>query len=50
VRNAALAIGNRGRREDAPLLREAIASETDPVVAEHLEWALGRLGDLESGT
>jgi epoxyqueuosine reductase len=50
VRNAALAIGNRGRREDAPLLLEAIASETDPVVAEHLEWALGRLGDLESGT
>jgi epoxyqueuosine reductase len=49
VRNAALAIGNRGRREDLPILRTALESETDPVVAEHLEWAIRCLDQLGSG-
>lgn len=43
VRNAAIAIGNRGRPEDVAVLRAALGTEPDPMVREHIEWAIGRL-------
>jgi epoxyqueuosine reductase len=47
VRNAAIAAGNSGRAELAPVL-ERLAEDRDPVVAEAAEWALGRLGSSPS--
>ena len=41
-RNVAIAMGNSGNKEFRPDL-ETMASADDPVVAEHAEWALGRL-------
>jgi epoxyqueuosine reductase len=43
VRNAAIAAGNSGRPELAPVL-EPLTRDDDPVVAEAASWALGRLG------
>jgi len=42
VRNAAIAAGNSGRAELAPVLERLVGDE-DPVVAEAAEWALGEL-------
>ena len=42
VRNAAIAAGNSGLAELAPLL-ERLAGDEDPVVAEAAEWGLSRL-------
>jgi epoxyqueuosine reductase len=42
VRNAAIAAGNGGRAELAPLL-ERLTDDMDPVVAEAASWALERL-------
>jgi epoxyqueuosine reductase len=44
ARNAAIALGNRGRPEDAAALARAAASDEDPVVREHAAWALARCG------
>jgi epoxyqueuosine reductase len=38
-RNAVVAMGNSGDRSSAPLL-EQLTSDSDPVVAEHAQWAL----------
>lgn len=43
VRNAAIAIGNRGRAEDVAVLRAALETEPDAMVREHIEWAVHRL-------
>jgi epoxyqueuosine reductase len=43
VRNAAIAAGNSGRSELAPVLERLIRDE-DEVVVEAARWALGRLG------
>jgi epoxyqueuosine reductase len=42
-RNVAVAMGNSGLQEFIPDL-EKMASEADPVVAEHAEWAIKKLG------
>jgi epoxyqueuosine reductase len=42
-RNVAIAMGNSGVQEFIPDL-EKMASEGDPVVAEHAEWAIRKLG------
>jgi len=42
-RNAAVAMGNSGNREFGPDLK-ALATDDDPVVAEHARWALSKLG------
>ena len=42
-RNACVVLGNLGDSAAAPLLRAA-ADGSDPLVAEHARWALGRLG------
>jgi epoxyqueuosine reductase len=42
-RNIAVAMGNSGLQEFLPDL-EKMASETDPVVAEHAQWAIKKLG------
>ena len=44
ARNAAVALGNRGRTEDEPALREALGHDA-PTVRGHAAWALGRIGD-----
>jgi epoxyqueuosine reductase len=42
ARNAAVVLGNIGNPEDEPALTNAL-DDPDPVVADHAEWALGRL-------
>ena len=51
VRNAAIAAGNSGREELAPVL-ERLVQDDDPVVAEAARWALARLehGDSHRST
>jgi epoxyqueuosine reductase len=41
-RNAAVTLGNVGSNEDTPLLTD-LASDPDPLVAEHATWALHRI-------
>jgi epoxyqueuosine reductase len=43
-RNALVAIGNAGTEAEAPLV-ERYASGDDPMLREHAEWALERLGE-----
>jgi epoxyqueuosine reductase len=43
LRNACVALGNRGDREAIPALRDALRHES-PLVRGHAAWALGRLG------
>jgi epoxyqueuosine reductase len=42
-RNVAVAMGNSGAKEFAPELRK-MAEDADPMVAEHADWALKKLG------
>jgi epoxyqueuosine reductase len=42
LRNVAIAMGNAGHEKYRGAL-EKLAASGDPVVAEHAEWALGRL-------
>lgn len=44
ARNAAVALGNRGATGDLEVLVEVLESEEDPVVREHVSWAIERLG------
>jgi epoxyqueuosine reductase len=48
LRNVAVAIGNAGTSEHRPLL-ERLASDLDPLVAEHARWGLARLDARLSG-
>jgi len=43
LRNVAIALGNSGRREFVPLLKRAMERITEPMVREHLEWAIKKL-------
>jgi epoxyqueuosine reductase len=43
-RNAAVVLGNTGTMEDVPVLQQAL-DDSEPLVHEHAEWALGRIGD-----
>jgi epoxyqueuosine reductase len=47
ARNAAVALGNRRRREDVPALVDALG-DADPLVRGHAAWALGRTGTSEA--
>jgi len=42
LRNVAVALGNSGRADMIPVLEKAIR-DPEPLVAEHAEWAIGRL-------
>lgn len=42
-RNAAVALGNRGSRDDVPILARAMA-DPDGLVRGHVAWALGEIG------
>ncbi len=42
LRNVCVALGNVGTREDLPALERA-ASDSEPLVAEHAAWAIGRI-------
>ncbi len=44
ARNAAVALGNIGSRDDVPVLANALASHDEPLVRGHAAWALGRIG------
>ena len=44
-RNAVVAMGNSGERRFAPLLQQ-LAQDSDPIVAEHAEWAIRKIDDL----
>jgi epoxyqueuosine reductase len=43
ARNVAIALGNRGAEGDREALQQALQVEADPLVREHVEWALARL-------
>ena len=43
LRNAAVALGNRGTADDIPALTAAL-SDAEPLVRGHAAWALGRIG------
>ena len=43
LRNVCVALGNRGRAEDVPMLARALA-DASPLVRRHAAWALGRIG------
>jgi epoxyqueuosine reductase len=43
-RNVAVALGNSGDPGAIPALKASIEVEPDPLVREHVHWALGRLG------
>ncbi|HEX2732399.1 MAG TPA: tRNA epoxyqueuosine(34) reductase QueG [Polyangiaceae bacterium] len=45
-RNAAIAIGNRGREADVPVLCTTLNRSAYPVVRAHVAWALGQIGGL----
>ncbi len=44
ARNAAIALGNIGTRDDVPVLANALASHDEPLVRGHAAWALGVIG------
>jgi epoxyqueuosine reductase len=44
ARNAAVALGNIGTRDDVPALAGAAISHDEPLVRGHAAWALGRIG------
>src|SRR5712691_7030950 len=43
ARNAALAMGNRRRADDRPVLERALESDPEPLVRDAASWALARL-------
>jgi len=44
LRNLAVAIGNNGSADDLPLLEQAAhATREEPLVREHVEWAIQKL-------
>ena len=47
LRNAAVALGNRGTAADIPALA-AVLSDPEPLVRGHAAWALGRIGGPEA--
>ncbi|PYI77435.1 MAG: tRNA epoxyqueuosine(34) reductase QueG, partial [Verrucomicrobia bacterium] len=42
LRNVCVALGNIGTAEDLPAL-EAAAADTEPLIAEHAQWAIGQI-------
>lgn len=42
-RNLAVALGNSGDPATLPALQEALAAEPDPLVGEHIEWAIEQI-------
>lgn len=42
-RNAVIAMGNSGNAKFRPTLKK-LAEDSDPIVADHAQWALGKLG------
>jgi len=44
LRNVCVALGNKGSEDDVPALRRA-ATDYEPLVREHAEWALTRIAD-----
>jgi epoxyqueuosine reductase len=47
-RNAAVVLGNVGTAEDADVLAAAL-DDPEPLVREHVAWALARIGRAEPG-
>jgi len=43
LRNVAAALGNGGDPDDIPALESCLERESDPLVREHVAWALGKL-------
>ena len=42
LRNVCVALGNVGTKDDLPALRKA-AADAEPLIAEHAQWAIGRI-------
>nr|BAL54647.1 Fe-S cluster binding protein [uncultured Chloroflexota bacterium] len=43
LRNVAVALGNCGTPEDLPALEQALQEENDPLLCEHLNWAIQQI-------
>lgn len=48
ARNAAVALGNVGTRDDVPFLVAVLHEHDEPLARGHAAWALGRLGGREA--
>jgi len=48
LRNVCVALGNTGTPENVPAL-ECAARDSEPLVREHAEWALGRIAERKGG-
>lgn len=48
LRNVCVVLGNTGTPADLPALRDA-AADSDPLIAEHAAWAIGRISDPSIG-
>jgi epoxyqueuosine reductase len=42
LRNVCVALGNVGTKDDLPAL-EKVVTEAEPLIAEHAQWAIGRI-------
>jgi epoxyqueuosine reductase len=42
LRNVCVALGNVGTKDDLPALEKA-AADAEPLIAEHAQWAIGRI-------
>ena len=47
LRNVCVALGNVGTRDDLPVLERA-ALDPEPLIAEHAQWAIGRIRERET--
>jgi epoxyqueuosine reductase len=46
ARNAAIALGNTGTRDDVPSLAAALTGHDEPLVRGHAAWAIGKIGGM----
>ena len=46
LRNVCVALGNVGTKDDLPALKKA-AADIEPLIAEHAQWAIGRIRERE---
>ena len=49
LRSVCIALGNRGRTEDLPVLEQVLREDASALVRGHAAWAIGRIGGSAAG-